>query len=80
MQYPIFSSVVNSINNSLTKRGISTRKFKTWEDNRINASGLEIAINLSKSSEFIETLEVDDQIKAELKNITPSNYIGQAKR
>lgn len=59
MQYPIFSSVVNSIDNSLTKRGISTRKFKTWEDNRINASGLEIAINLSKSSEFIETLAIN---------------------
>jgi len=38
------------------------------------------AITAKSIAEFIDTLEVDDQIKAELKNITPSNYIGQAKR
>jgi adenylosuccinate lyase len=38
------------------------------------------AITAQSIAEFIDTLEVDDQIKAELKNITPSNYIGQAKR
>ena len=38
------------------------------------------AITAQSIAEFIDTLKVDDQIKAELKNITPSNYIGQAKR
>jgi len=38
------------------------------------------AITAQSIAEFIDTLEVDDHIKAELKNITPSNYIGQAKR
>jgi len=38
------------------------------------------AITAESIAEFIDTLEVDDQIKTELKNITPSNYIGQAKR
>ena len=38
------------------------------------------AITAQSIAEFIDTLEIDDQIKAELKNITPSNYIGQAKR
>ena len=38
------------------------------------------AITAQSIAEFIDTLEVDDQIKAELKNITPSNYIGQAQR
>ncbi|MGB1736106.1 MAG: adenylosuccinate lyase, partial [Schleiferiaceae bacterium] len=38
------------------------------------------AITAQSIAEFIDTLEVDDQIKAELKNITPSNYIGQANR
>ena len=38
------------------------------------------AITAQSIAEFIDTLEVDDQIKAELKQITPSNYIGQAKR
>ena len=38
------------------------------------------AITEQSIAEFIDTLEVNDQIKTELKNITPSNYIGQAKR
>ena len=38
------------------------------------------AITAQSMAEFIDTLEVDDQIKTELKNITPSNYTGQAKR
>lgn len=38
------------------------------------------AITAQSIAEFIDTLEVDDQIKAELKSITPSNYIGQPKR
>ena len=38
------------------------------------------AITAQSIAEFIDTLEVNDQIKTELKNITPSNYIGQAKR
>jgi hypothetical protein len=59
MRYPIFSSIVNTIDQSLNKRGIATKKFKTWEDNRINASGLEIAINLSRSSKYINTLSIN---------------------
>lgn len=35
------------------------------------------AITAESISEFITTLEVNDSIKAELRNITPSNYIGQ---
>ena len=35
------------------------------------------AVTASSISEFIGTLEVNDAIKAELKQITPSNYIGQ---
>ena len=33
-------------------------------------------INQNSISDFIETLEVSDQIKSELKTITPSNYTG----
>ena len=35
------------------------------------------AITAESISAFIDTLEVNDSIKAELKAITPSNYIGQ---
>ena len=38
------------------------------------------AITAQSIADFIDTLEVDDQIKTELKQITPSNYIGQALR
>ena len=34
-------------------------------------------INEKSIAEFIDTLKVSDQIKSELKTITPSNYIGQ---
>ena len=38
------------------------------------------AITAQSIADFIDTLEVDDPIKTELKQITPSNYIGQALR
>ena len=37
------------------------------------------AITASSIADFIDTLNVNDAIKAELKQITPSNYIGQVK-
>jgi len=37
------------------------------------------AITASSIAEFIDTLEVNDTVKAELKQITPSNYIGQVR-
>lgn len=59
MQYPIFTSIVNSIDARMRKRGISAKKFKTWEDKRINASGLEILIDLSKISTYISALSIN---------------------
>jgi adenylosuccinate lyase len=37
------------------------------------------AITASSIADFIDTLEVSDSVKAELKQITPSNYIGQVR-
>jgi adenylosuccinate lyase len=37
------------------------------------------AITASSIADFIDTLDVKDTIKAELKQITPSNYIGQVR-
>lgn len=59
MQYPIFQSVVNKINSSLTKRNINVTKFKTWEESRINAAGLEIVINLSDSTNYLQQLNIN---------------------
>jgi hypothetical protein len=46
IEYPIFNSVVNRIGSELLRRNISPRRFKTWVENSINATGLEIAIDL----------------------------------
>jgi hypothetical protein len=59
MQYPIFMSVVNKINSSLTKRNINVVKFKTWEESKINAAGLEIVIGLSDSTNHLKQLNIN---------------------
>lgn len=59
MHYPIFNSVVNTIDTKLEKRGIRTHKFNTWENNKINAAGLELEITLSKVSQFMQSLSIN---------------------
>jgi len=59
MQYPIFLSVVNKINGSLTKRNINVIKFKTWEESKINAAGLEIVIDLNDSTNYLKQLNIN---------------------
>lgn len=59
MIYPIFNSIVNTVKTQLTKRGIQARKFKTWEDNKIHATGLELVVDLAKSSGFIDALSIN---------------------
>ncbi len=59
MQYPIFQSVVNKINSSLNKRNINVVKFKTWEESKINAAGLEIVIDLEDSTNHLTHLSIN---------------------
>jgi hypothetical protein len=59
MQYPIFQSVVNRINSSLNKRNINVVKFKTWEEAKINAAGLEIVIDLQDSTNHLTHLSIN---------------------
>ncbi|NBC26796.1 MAG: hypothetical protein GVY08_08040 [Bacteroidetes bacterium] len=59
MQYPIFQSIVNKINHSLNKRKINVVKFKTWEESRINAAGLEILIDLNDSTKHLTHLSIN---------------------
>lgn len=59
MHYPIFKSIVNTVQTQLDKRGIQSNKFKTWEDSKINAIGLELEVNLSKNSSFVNALSIN---------------------
>lgn len=59
MQYPIFNSIINTIDSNLESREISTDMFKVWENNKINATGLELEINLSEISNYIHSLSLN---------------------
>lgn len=59
MQYPIFQSIVNKIDASLNKRNINVVKFKTWEEAKINAAGLEILIDLQDSTNHLTRLSIN---------------------
>lgn len=59
MTYPIFNSVVNCIEQELTEREVKIKTFKTWNEDRINATGLEILLDLSGQSHYLETLSIN---------------------
>ncbi|MFD2533352.1 hypothetical protein [Gracilimonas halophila] len=59
MHYPIFNSIVNTVEAQLGKRGIKTNKFRTWEDNKIHATGLELIINMDNASPYMESLSIN---------------------
>ena len=59
MPYPIFQSVVNKINGSLSRRNINVVTFKTWEESKINAAGLEIVVDLSDSTNHLTHLSIN---------------------
>lgn len=59
MQYPIFQSIVNKINETLIKRNINVSKFTMWEETKINAKGLEIIIDLNESTNHLKSLAIN---------------------
>lgn len=59
MTYPIFNSVVNKIEDELKNRDVKIKKFKTWNEDRINATGLEIIVELTDRSNYINTLSIN---------------------
>ncbi len=59
MHYPIFTSIVNTIQAKLGTRNIQCDTFRTWEDNKIHATGLEMSVGLSNTSRFIESLSIN---------------------
>lgn len=76
MQYPIFKSIVNSIELQLEKRGINPKGFKVWENTKINATGLEIDIGLENTSEFIKSLCINFDWDSFRETNTAKNLVG----
>ena len=58
MDYPIFNSIVNHIHGELKHRDLPIRKFKKWREEAINASGLEITIDLTETTPFISHTDI----------------------
>jgi hypothetical protein len=59
MEYPLFNSIVHCIEQELEDRSIDVTSFRTWDETKINASGLEIVINLRNTSEYIDSLRIN---------------------
>ncbi len=59
MTYPIFNSFVNQIQNELESRKINIKTFKTWHEDRINATGLEILIDVQTTDNFIKEVAIN---------------------
>ncbi len=59
MTYPIFNSFVNRIQNELESREIAIKTFKTWHEDRINATGLEILIDIQTTNNFIKEVAIN---------------------
>ncbi len=59
MNYPIFNSISNLIESELTKRQLDIHTFRTWKENRINATGLELSINVGEHSEYIDKVIIN---------------------
>ncbi|HKJ34319.1 MAG TPA: hypothetical protein VKA34_21015, partial [Balneolales bacterium] len=59
MNYPIFNSLVNQIEAELYKRNIKIETFKTWNENTINATGLELVIDIQDMSDYIKSVTLN---------------------
>ena len=59
MVYPIFDSIVNGIKTELQHRNISTTYFKKWNEDTINATGLEIEIPIDHVSNYLKALKIN---------------------
>jgi hypothetical protein len=59
MQYPIFNSFINRIKSDLTRKNIVADEFIVWTEETINAVGLEISIDLSKSSPYLRNVTIN---------------------
>lgn len=59
MEYPIFNSIRNQIERELTRKDLTLKKFKTWHEDRINATGLEITIDVSNQNSIVREISIN---------------------
>jgi hypothetical protein len=59
MEYPIFNSITNQIERELTQKDVRLKKFKTWHEDRINATGLEIVIDISNQDSIVQEISIN---------------------
>ena len=59
MNYPIFLSIVNTIQSDVENKHIQTESFRTWQDNTIFATGLELNIKLEVSTHYLQKLSIN---------------------
>lgn len=58
MKYPIFNSFIKQLQNELGRRGIPTDTFAQWNEDVLNATGLEIRIPLGEHSSAVRNLGI----------------------
>ncbi|MEX2641662.1 MAG: hypothetical protein WD266_13315 [Balneolales bacterium] len=59
MNYPIFNSIVKQIEAELVKRATKINNFRVWEEEAINAAGLEFSIDLSGDTNQIKSFSIN---------------------
>lgn len=59
MTYPIFNSFVNHIENELENRHVNIKTFRTWHEDRINATGLEIITKAKEEDNAIKEIAIN---------------------
>ena len=59
MNYPIFLSIVNTIQSDVESKHIQMESFRTWQDNTIFATGLELNINLERNTRYLKKLSIN---------------------
>lgn len=59
MKYPIFNTFINRIKSDLNRKNIEPAEFNVWTDETINATGLEIKIDLSSLSNHVRDVTIN---------------------
>lgn len=59
MKYPIFNTFINRIKSDLNRKNIEPAEFHVWTDETINATGLEIKIDLSGLSNHVKDVTIN---------------------
>ena len=59
MHFPIFHSIINKIRVELQSRGIEPTNFKEWNDLSINATGLELVLDVSRYNTGIKEVVIN---------------------